>query len=359
MEAWVLANARSNERERPHEHVQIVPWPSVWDPKRIGYRILEVIGVEKYLQSSWRERWPEAIRVVEQISPDVIHAHFGRAGVKAVPIAHALGIPLVVTFYGYDVSKLSRDEGWRRGYEKIWHGSDVIVGISSHICEKLISMGAPKDKVKRISLGVDLGNFECSSPTSNFDGHTVRCLHVGRLVEKKGPLHLVRAIRNARRRLENGRDLHLTIAGDGPLRTELEKFITEAGIQDHFSLLGAVSHEKVRELMKETHLYTQHCVTASDGDQEGQGVTFVEASATGRPVVSTRHDGIPDVVLDGETGILVEEGDVEGMGEAIANLARNTKQWIEFGRAGRSHIEKNFNLSTQIEKQIDVYEEVS
>jgi colanic acid/amylovoran biosynthesis glycosyltransferase len=293
--------------------------------------------------------------VVDRLSPDVLHAHFGRSGVKAVPIAKALGCPLVVTFYGYDVSRLPRERAWREVYRDIWDTADVIIGISNHICERLTSLGAPPDKVQNVSLGIDLSAFPYSDPTDDFDGDTVRCLHVGRLVEKKAPLHLVRAFHHAVQRLDGERALHLTIAGGGPLEHRVAELVERLGLGEKVSLLGAVSRERVQALMRKTHLYTQHCMTASDGDQEGQGVTFVEASATGRPVVSTWHNGIPDVVLDGETGVLVEEGDIEGMGDAIARLARAPETWRTYGKAGRAHMEECFDLSKQTQKQIQMY----
>lgn len=354
----IVANERVNAEERPFENVTIVPWPSIWSPRRIGYRLLESLRLERYLESSWRDSWPGAKEVVERIGPDVLHAHFGRAGVKAVPLAEQLGLPLVVSFYGYDVSQLPQEEAWRRAYRKIWSEADAIVGISNHMCSSLTSIGAPEEKVEKVSLGVDLEKFEFSDPTHSFDGQTVQCLHVGRLVEKKAPLLLARAFHRASQQIGEECRLHLTIAGGGPLMGDLRNLLERLDIEDQVSLLGSVPHQRVRELMQNTHLYTQHCVTASNGDQEGQGITFVEASATGRPIVSTRHNGIPDVVVDGETGVLVEEGDVEEMGAEIARLACSPDRWVQLGNAGRKHIGENFDLSTQVRKQIAIYERV-
>jgi colanic acid/amylovoran biosynthesis glycosyltransferase len=104
-------------------------------------------------------------------------------------------------------------------------------------------------------------------------------------------------------------------------------------------------------------MYVQHSRTAPNGDEEGMGVTFVEASARGLPIVSTRHNGIPDVVLDGRTGYLVPEGDVDAMAQRIIELAENSSLWSTMGRAGRAHVEEGFSLDRQVARTVEVLAE--
>jgi colanic acid/amylovoran biosynthesis glycosyltransferase len=219
-------------------------------------------------------------------------------------------------------------------------------------------LGGDVKKIEKWHLGIDLSQFKYQPPDQSFDGTTVHCLHVGRLVEKKAPVHLVRAINYAKNDLSKKYNLQLKIAGDGPLREDTKREIRDLDLGNSVHLLGAVSHEDVYDLLRKANIYTQHCKTASDGDQEGQGVSFVEASASGLPIVSTRHNGLPDVVLHGETGILVEEGDSKGMGEQIAYLARRPSKWNELGAAGREHVKNNFNLKDQAEKMIHKYKKI-
>jgi glycosyltransferase involved in cell wall biosynthesis len=261
--------------------------------------------------------------------------------------------------YGYDVSKLAREEFWREQYPPTFAKSALLVGISNHICTRIESLGGSPDKITCWHLGIDLDQFKYRSADVSFDGETVQCLHVGRLVEKKSPIDLARAFKYAVDATSKGPTLKLKIAGDGPLRSDLEREVRDLGIEDQVSILGAVSHARVGCLLAEANIYTQHCKTASDGDQEGQGVTFVEASASGLPVIATRHNGLTDVIHDGETGYLVEEGDAEAMGKQIAQLARNPDQWRRLGRAGRDHIEENFDLKKQVEKMQMLYAELT
>ena len=148
----VVANRRVNPEERPFEDVTVVPWPALWNPRRMGYRLLEVLGLDGTLDSSWRELWPGAEEEIGRIAPDVLHAHFGRPGVKAVPVAERLGRPLVVTFYGYDISKLPRERRWREAYESIWRAARAIVVLSEDMKQEAVRLGAPPDAVHVVHL---------------------------------------------------------------------------------------------------------------------------------------------------------------------------------------------------------------
>jgi colanic acid/amylovoran biosynthesis glycosyltransferase len=296
---------------------------------------------------------------IVETDPQLIHTHFRPMAAMIHPVARSLDIPLVAHFHnGGTVSSLVQDSYWEDQYEALFDSASALIGVSNHICHKLRELGAPEKKIRLLHGGIRLSKFEFDPPSSRFDGETVRCLHVGRLVEKKAPLDLVRAFSEARHRVGDEVDLQLTVAGDGPMRDDVEALIAELELSAHVRCLGNVPHDRVVNLMKKSHLYTQHCKTASDGDQEGQGITFVEASATGLPIVTTRHNGIPDVVKDGETGFLVSEGDVEDMGEKIAYLALHPEEWPSFSETGRSRVEEHFDLTKQTRKLISIYEDI-
>jgi glycosyltransferase involved in cell wall biosynthesis len=274
------------------------------------------------------------------------------------PVAEALDIPLVVTFHGYDISILPRREKVRRRYREMFERADALIGVSEHNSDRLKELGAPEEKIRTVHNGSRLDQFAYSDPTDRFDGHTVRLLHVGRLVEKKGPVELVNAFALAREKLNDQADLQLTIAGDGPLREPMLRRVEELNLDGKIDYVGEVPHEEAQRLMQRSHLYTQHCKTASDGDVEGQGVTFIEAQASGLPVVATRSGGVPSVVIDGETGYLVPEEDVEAMADRIAHLTQRPEKWKVMGEAGRKHVEKHFDLTKQVRKLVRLYEQI-
>jgi glycosyltransferase involved in cell wall biosynthesis len=298
-------------------------------------------------------------RVAREVQPEVIHAQFGPAGVLIGPVAERIGVPLIVSFHGYDVSILAQKEFWVRRYEELFGQVDAIHAVSAHIAKRIEKLGGDPVSIRVIHNGIDIGKFrDLGIDGEEESSKGIRCLHVGRLVEKKSPLHLIRAFREARDLIDNPDVLELAIAGDGPLRSDAEEEAVRLGISDAVCFKGQVSHHVVPGLMRSSDIYAMHCMTASNGDQEGMGVAFAEASAMGLPIVATQHNGIPEVVVDGETGYLVPEGDVGQMGEKIAKLAKNKELRRRFGKNGRKHIEENFDLEKQTEKFRDLYAEL-
>ncbi|MCA9295321.1 MAG: glycosyltransferase [Phycisphaerales bacterium] len=306
----------------------------------------------------WKIIRPWLRRQLKDLRPDVIQAHFGPDGCLIAPIAAELGIPLLVTFYGYDVSSLVHQAGpvWRRRYGHMFGYAQAFRAISSHIARRIEEFGADPALIHILPPGVRVGEFTVPDRTGRPDIH---CVHVGRLTAKKGPVLLVRAFDRAVQRLGDEHALRLSIVGDGELRDETEQEIRRLGHGDRITMLGAVPHAKIAEIMQSADIYTQHCVTAKDGDMEGLGVVFAEASACGLPIVSTRHNGIPDVVLHGQTGILCEEHDIEATAQAIATLARSPELRAQMGHAGRAHIERNFNLDLCVEREIKLLREIA
>jgi colanic acid/amylovoran biosynthesis glycosyltransferase len=149
--------------------------------------------------------------------------------------------------------------------------------------------------------------------------------------------------------LERVPDAKLVMVGDGPLRPAVERLIAALRVQDRVHLLGAQDHAHVAELMRRAAVFTQHSVIAANGDREGTPVVVLEAGAAGVPVVATRHEGIAEAVIDGETGLLVEEGDVDGMASAVADLLSDQERARRLGQAARSRIEEKYSIEASID----------
>ncbi|HVQ09969.1 MAG TPA: glycosyltransferase, partial [Allosphingosinicella sp.] len=234
--------------------------------------------------------------------PRLIHAHFGTDGLKVLPLARALGVPLITHLRGYDVtlSKAaligSGRPTWIRyalGRAKLMRGGDLFLAVSDALRARAIALGYPAERTRTHYNGVDLDRFH--------PGEGPRepglVLHVGRLVEKKGTAVLIEATAG----IEGAR---LIVIGDGPLRGALER---QAGPSVRF--LGALPSDEVASWMRRASALAAPSLTAADGDAEGLPNVVVEAAASGLPVVATRHSGIPEAIIDGETGLLVPEGD--------------------------------------------------
>lgn len=170
---------------------------------------------------------------------------------------------------------------------------------------------------------------------------------VGRFVEKKAP-HLT--LLAFRRVLDACPEARLRLLGDGPLMPVCRDMVRGLGMEHAVELPGAVPHAEVAEAMRGARAFVQHSVRAADGDCEGNPVAVMEAGAAGLPVVATRHAGIPETVLDGTTGLLVDERDVDGMAERMIELARDPALAGRLGRAARERIRAEFGMEKSIER---------
>jgi len=138
------------------------------------------------------------------------------------------------------------------------------------------------------------------------------------------------------------------MVGGGPLFDETRELIANLGLNEQVTLTGVLKPEEIRTLMKTMRAFVQHSVTAANGDKEGTPVTVLEASSSGLPVVSTRHSGIKEAVIDGETGFLVDEYNIAGMAERMSILAESVELSVQMGKAARNHMINNYDIHMRI-----------
>jgi glycosyltransferase involved in cell wall biosynthesis len=278
---------------------------------------------------------PSFHRQARRFGPDLIHAHFGHGGKSALYLARALGIPLVTTLHGADVTVRNRFPSL---YKELIEEGALFLCDSSYLRDCAIALGFPTDKLLVHYIGVDRKQFVRGSSRSAGDD----ILFVGRLVEKKGCEYLLRAIQLVQHRVSRS---DVTIIGDGPLRPHLEALARELGVHCHFA--GLQPATVIRQRLQETRIFCAPSVTAENGDSEGLGIVFAEAQAMGVPVVSSLHGGIPEVVVNGKTGILVPERDHIALADAITTLLRDRDLWQSFHMAAPIHIQDKFDLEKQ------------
>jgi colanic acid/amylovoran biosynthesis glycosyltransferase len=257
-------------------------------------------------------------------------AEYGPLGAGIAPACREAGLPLIVIFHGFDAFMESTLAKYQRAYQDLFSIASVLVAVSEPMRLQLIALGAPAERIVVNPCGVDTAVFQPSfSPC-----HHPLFLFVGRFVGKKGPLQTIRAFAHVHRLMPSCR---LTMIGTGPLFERSRTFAEELGIRNAISFLGACSHETVQAYMHQARAVVQHSMRCGSGDQEGTPVALIEAHMCGVPVVSTIHAGIPAVVLDGQTGFLVSEGDVEAMAEAMFRMAEDPQLAAQMGAAARSH----------------------
>jgi glycosyltransferase involved in cell wall biosynthesis len=301
--------------------------------------------------------WPilrrQLKKVIKKINPDVIHAHFGPQGVVIAQLAAEMNIPLVTTFYGYDISRLKDKDFWVNNYQELWSKSAAITVLSKEMRNSIRSINAPAEKSHIIHLSRDLSNFEYRKPS----GSLKNFISVGRLTYKKGHFNTIDAFKNV---VESGYDVSLKIIGDGELRKNLEHYIKDQNIGDSIKLLGALPNMEVQQKMREADAFILCSKEAPDGDKEGTPTVLVEAQAVGLPCISTFHAGIPEMIPEENKRFLAEEGNVPQIIEKIQQLIDcGTEEIEQIALDGRKKVESDFNLNTEVSKIINLYKEIS
>jgi colanic acid/amylovoran biosynthesis glycosyltransferase len=296
-----------------------------------------------------RERTAAYTRAFARHDADAVLAEYGQTAAATVDACQALGIPLIAHFHGYDASVQSVLDEQAAEYRKLFRHASAIVAVSRAMQQRLIELGAPAERVHWNPCGVDCDVFQATDPASSPPVLAV----VGRLTEKKGPAYTIRAFARALLEVPEAR---LRLLGDGPLRGECESLVAELGIGHAVEFLGAQPHEAVGEVLRGARAFVQHSVVAASGDSEGTPVAVLEAGASGLPVLATRHAGIPDVVVHGETGLLVDERDVEGMATHMVAILRDPALAGRLGSAARAHVREHFSMERSIERLWNVIE---
>lgn len=291
--------------------------------------------------------------IKERDTYDIIHCHFGPNGIIGVQLKE-LGMKgkIVTTFHGYDVNSYPKIAG-EDVYSDLFKGGDLFTANTSFTKQQIVRLGGHENKIVILPVGLRIERFTFSERKIQPRG-TINILTVGRLVEKKGHEYAIRAIAKVVAKHEN---ILYTIAGDGDLRSELESLALELRIKEYVNFLGVATQNEVIKLYEQSHIFVLPSITASNGDREGQGLVLQEAQATGLPVVSTYHNGIPEGVVDGKSGFLAPEKDVDALAEKIEHLIEHPERWPEMGQFGRKFVEENYDIKKLNRKLVKIYEE--
>lgn len=314
--------------------------------------------VERYELSPW---YAEFSACVAQYATDkglqLLHAHFATESALVAMLAGELtGLPFSFTAHAYDLF-IEKDslpgERLHRRLKLLCKRAARIITVSEFNRRYLQQITkCDSQKIEVIHCGIDTGRF---THVERGGSESFRILCVGRFVEKKGHEFLLRAFRELSDALPRAQ---LRLVGEGPLQRRLEEVAREYGVKDKVAFLGAVPSEQVLEEMKNADVFVLHSVTAANGDMEGIPVSLMEALATGLPVVSTRHSGIPELVIDGETGLLTEERDRDLTAAALLRLAGDPPLRRSLGCAGSFLVRERFDQGTEAAKLRAIFAEV-
>ena len=293
---------------------------------------------------------------------DHVHVHFAnRAAHTALFLKEISGIPFSVTAHGQDFMKdLGSDDLLR----EICAATEFVAAETDYsrelLCKRCPDSAA---KIHRVYNGMDLERFPAphdgaARPRPGEQAvvapyHVPRIISVGRLVAFKGFDHLIDACAELARR---GFDFTCDIIGDGPLRSSLQAKIESFNLSSRINLLGSLSQRAVLEKIQAADIFTLASVTDAQGANDVFPTVILEAMASARPVVSTRLAGIPELVVDGETGTLVSPGDIVALTEALQHLLCDGELRLRYGRAGRQRIEQHFRIEETVAPLLRLFE---
>ena len=311
-------------------------------PARLAYG-LSVLVSKACTRLGWLRlaEWPAALvalALIRRHRPDVVLAEFGFHAVRVMQAAAFAEIPFVVHFRGSDLSAQRRIGVLRGRYRRLVSIASGGVCKSKQMAAKLEQLGMLPSRILISASGANPALFKAGNPALAAPVF----LAVGRFVAKKGPLKTIRAFA-----LQPIGELWMV--GDGPLFEDARRLVQDLKLQARVCFLGVKTQPEVADLMRQVRVFVQHSLIAPDGDSEGNPVSVMEAQLSGLPVVATRHAGIPDVVLDGCTGLLVEEGDVQGMAAAMERLMADPGLAARFGSAGRDRVLAGFTLGHHLQ----------
>lgn len=291
------------------------------------------------------------VRLLKKHHIDRVLAEYGPTGTAMIDVCERAGIPLVAHFHGIDAfhAKLLKENG---NYARLFGTAKAIVAVSREMETQLLTLGCPRGKVYYNCYGIEVDRFARADPA-----HSLKTfLAVGRFVDKKAPQLLLAAFAKAR---ERDPEMRLVMAGDGPLWESTRSLARALGTDGAVEFPGVITQDQVAERMRTARAFVQHSVTTRDNDHEGTPLSILEAMASGLPVVSTRHGGIPDVVEHEVHGLLSAEADTDSMAAHLLRLANDPALATRMGAAGRERAMRDHQLGDSLRRLRTILEDAA
>lgn len=296
-------------------------------------------------------RWIKTVRLMIERAPSyrrLIVSHVVPFGTAAFLAGLKTKIPYVVIAHGMDVALATRNP-WKKFLAGIVFRNAELVIANSRALKDEIRGRFGAQRVAFVHPALTLKGSVKEWETAAIAHEGVRLLTVSRLVARKGHLRVLEAIHRLRERGELPADLSYTVVGDGPMSDAIERRAVDLGIDDVVHFQHGVSDERLPEIYRSHDIFVMP-TTTKGMDREGFGIVYLEAGAYGLPSIATLQPGVDEAVLDGSTGVLVPDGDIEALARAIRRLALDTDARKNLGETGRRRAQEEFSRARQADK---------
>ena len=347
-QTFILTRERKCEEEFPFPDVELIPRARKNFIKRFWLKYVQRMPPVYY-----RGELQVVIKLMERRSADLMHIYFGHTGVHLLPFIKEWNKPCVVSFHGMDIQPRPDQPGYDEQMAELLETAPLLLARSHSLMDRLAQMGAPREKLRLNRTGIPLEAFPFVARSAPPDGEW-RLVQACRLIAKKGLRTSLRAFARFRERWPAARFI---LAGDGPMKAEVERMAAEMELGGAVELRGFLDQAGLAKLYAESHIFLHPSEMTEDKNQEGVPNSMLEAMATGLPVAATLHGGIPEAVTDGETGFLVEERDDEGLASVLLRLAAHPDLWASMSAAAAKSVREEFSQERAIEKLEGFYDE--
>ncbi|MEA3249397.1 MAG: glycosyltransferase family 4 protein [Patescibacteria group bacterium] len=307
----------------------------------------------KYMRPRWLLAFYWTWRMCRKDRPSMVMvSHLLNMGKVALGIKRVLGIPYGVILHGYDVAQAkSTTYGRRLAAREILGGASLVVCNSVYTGTWAQSLGVDESRIAYVNpppwlpldTKADAGEVAQFRKIHELDGKFT-LLYVGRLVKRKGVDTCIKAVAKLR---AEGCDVKYIVIGDGPDKGRLKKMAMDANVADHVVFTGMMNPNRLSIPYTACDAFVMVPRSLDGGNIEGYGIVYLEANIFGRPVIGSRTGGVPEAVIDGETGLLVEPGDVDGLVKTVRKLMNDESLRKKLGEGGRARLEKDYGDNRQ------------
>jgi len=348
------------ERFRPiviaqkREEAARFPFDSVWLVGKPATHFLRRFWFRKMREAPWQISHREVLqirRILEQTEAQLLHIYFGHIAVHLLPLILHWKQPTVVSFHGADVLVDLDKPHYHAATREMLAAARLVLVRSQSLARAVEALGCPAEKIRVHRTGIPLAEMAFQKRLWPNDG-AWKFLQAGRLIEKKGLQTSLRAFA-VFQALNRGAEL--TIAGEGPMRSELQGLVRELGVGDRVRFVGFLSQTQLRERFYQSHIFLHPSELGADGNQEGVPNAMLEAMASGLPVFATHHGGIPEAIDSGVSGVLVGERDHAALAEALLDWTARPQALTKMAQAGADAVAANFEQRVQARALEDFY----